>query len=328
MAETTLVLRGSEVRALLDERDAVEAVEGAFAHHGRGLTTMPPKVYLPLEPFGGDFRAMPVFSDGAAGLKWVNAHPHNPERFGLPAVMAVFVLSDPATALPLAVLDATYLTAMRTGAAAAVATKHLARPESRSLGLIGCGAQARTILACHRLVMQLEDVRLCDRNPAAAELLARAFPDLPCRPVELAEAAAADVVCTTTPSRAPVVRAGHVRPGTHLNAMGADAPGKQELDPEILAGARIFLDDREQATESGEVNVPLKQGILRREAIAGTLGEVVAGLLPGRQAADEVTVFDSTGLAVQDLAVARIVYQRARERGLGTPVELIETGKC
>ncbi len=319
----TRILTGTELRGLLDATSALAAVEQAFAEHGRGETIMPPKVYLPLESFGGDFRAMPVCAGTAAGVKWVNAHPENPERHGLPAVMAVFVYSDPETALPLAIMDATYMTAIRTGAAAAVATKYLAPSGARRLGLIGCGAQARTVLACHAEVMPLDEVLLADRSEQASKKLMAEFPDLPCRRAEISQAATADVVCTMTPSRAPIVRAAWVSGDTHINAMGADAPGKQELDPEILRKARVFLDDTEQATESGEVNVSLRQGQLRREAIAGTLGRVVAGLLSGRQGGG-VTVFDSTGLAAQDLAVARAVYRQACDRGIGTEIELIE----
>ncbi|RMF20383.1 MAG: ornithine cyclodeaminase family protein [Deltaproteobacteria bacterium] len=319
----TLVLSGRDVRALLDEQTALAAVESAFAKHGRRETVMPPKVYLPLEREGGDFRAMPVYADGAAGVKWVNAHPDNPARHGLPAVMAVFVYNDPATAEPLAILDATGMTAMRTGAAAAVATKHLARRGATRLGLIGCGTQARTALRCHRLVMDLGEVYLFDASREAAQRLADEFPDLRCRIGSIEQAAGADVVCTTTPSRSPIVPDALVREGTHINAMGADAPGKQELDPAILLRGRVFLDDTDQATESGEVNVPLRSGLLSRDRIAGTLGEVVAGRIEGRRSDAEVTVFDSTGLAVQDLAVARVVYERARERGAGTEIELV-----
>ena len=319
----TLILSGREVHELLDAESALSAVEKAFAEHGRGQTVMPAKVYLPLEPYGGDFRAMPVYADGAAGVKWVNAHPDNPATHGLPAVMAVFVYSDPATAETLAILDATAITAMRTGAAAAIATKYLARKDAARLGLVGCGTQARTALRCHRLVMDLAEVRLFDASREAAERMAAEFADLPCRVGSIEEAAGADVLCTTTPSRSPVVTAAMVRDGTHINAMGADAPGKQELDPEILLRALVFLDDVDQATESGEVNVPLRCGRLSREAITGTLGQVVAGSIEGRREERDVTVFDSTGLAVQDLAVARVVYQRARERGVGTEIELV-----
>jgi alanine dehydrogenase len=319
----TLLLNGDDVRALLAPQDAVKAVESALAAHGRGETVMPAKVYLPLPAFEGDFRGMPVYLDGLAGLKWVNAHPMNPTRYGLPAVMAVFILSDPRTAAPLAIMDATAMTAMRTGAAAAVATKHLARSDAHTLGIVGCGAQARTVVACHRQVMQIEEIRLHDREEDAAREFAAEIKDIPVRVASVAEAAGSDVVCTLTPSRKAIVPAATVRPGTHINAMGADAPGKQELDPAILQNARVFVDDWHQGCESGEVNVPLSAGSLRREQIIASLGEVIARRATGRMGPDDVTVFDSTGLAVQDLAVARGVYERARASGYGTDLELI-----
>src|SRR5690348_17332059 len=151
----TLLLTQSEVRSLLTMDRAIEGVERAFAAHGRGETLMPPKVYLPLPQHGGDFRAMPAYADGAAGVKWINSHPQNPARHGLPSVIGLYVLSDPDTAMPLAILDATWLTAVRTGAGAAVASRHLARKSPRSLGLIGCGVQAHTLLEAHRALFQI-----------------------------------------------------------------------------------------------------------------------------------------------------------------------------
>jgi alanine dehydrogenase len=329
----TLVLTARDVAALLTPAEAIEAVEAAFALHGRGATRMPPKVYLPLPEFDGDFRAMPVFigeldvGHGAipsAGVKWINAHPNNPQRHGLPSVVGVFILSDPVTAHPLAVMDATKMTALRTGAAAAVATKHLARPGAESLAIVGCGAQSSSVLACHAALRPWRSILLADSDPSRAEALARAFDDLPCQVVDLARAARAEVVCTITPSRRPILGADQVRKGAHVNALGADAPGKQELDVAILAAARVFLDDAVQARESGEVNVPLHDGTLAADAIAGTLGEVVARRLPGRTREDEITVFDSTGLAVQDLAVARRIYDRALRDGVGMQIPLVE----
>ncbi len=329
----TLILTHGDVASLVGPSDANAAVETAFALHGSGRTRMPPKVYLPLPEHSGDFRAMPVFIDRldvgggpvpAAGIKWINSHPKNPARHALPAVIGVFILSDPETAYPLAIMDATVLTALRTGAAAAVATKHLARLDARSLAVIGCGAQARNTLLAHAGLRHWDTVLLHDSRTAAADALAREHSELPCRVVDVEEASTADVICTMTPSRAPLVLRRSVRPGAHINALGADAPGKQELDSAILRDARVFLDDLEQAFESGEVNVPLHSGALSRDDITGTLGEVIAGSLAGRVAASDITVFDSTGLAVQDLALARVVYERARARGLGQSVALVD----
>lgn len=315
----TLILTRRDLEPILTMPMALQAVETAFAAHGRGEAIMPPKLYLALERHGGDFRAMPSYMAGSAGVKWVNMHPDNPAKHGLPSVMAVYVLSDPETAAPLAVMDGTMLTAFRTGAAAGVASKHLAKKNPRTIGLVGCGVQARTLLVAHRALFPGLRVLGADLRREAAEQFAQESGG---EAATVEQASGCDIVCTSTPARSPVVRREWVRPGTHVNAMGADAPGKQELDPAILNDAAVFLDDFDQACESGEVNVPLHRGDLRRDQIRGTLGEVVAGRKSGR-AGDEITVFDSTGLALQDLALARVLYDEARRRGAGVDVDLV-----
>ncbi len=316
----TLILTQRTIRSLITMDQVVPAVERAFLAHGRGQALMPPKVYIDLPQHGGDFRAMPAYLDGAAGLKWVNSHPQNPARHGLPSVMGVYILSDPETARPLAVMDATWLTALRTGAAGAVASKYLALGQPRSLGFVGCGVQARVLYEAHRVIYgDSLDLYMADASPAAAEAFAgEAGGDA----VSVARAAACDIVCTTTPARAPVVQRGWIAPGAHINAMGADGHGKQELDPAILRAAKVVIDDREQAVHSGEINVPLATGELRIEDIHATLGEVVAGTKAGR-IGSEITVFDSTGLAIQDVAVAQVIYELAQKRGVGQKVDLV-----
>ncbi|HKQ68306.1 MAG TPA: ornithine cyclodeaminase family protein [Polyangiaceae bacterium] len=315
----TLILSQSDVRSVLTMEAAIAAVEGAFLAHGRGEALMPPKVYLGLPQHHGDFRAMPAYVAGGAGVKWINSHPENPARFGLPSVLGVYLLSDPETAVPLAIMDATFFTAVRTGAAAAVASKHLVRGRPRTIGLVGCGVQSRFLLEAHRAVFGELDVLGYDRSSEAAHRFATEFNG---KSASLEDASGCDIVCTSTPSRTPIVPRSFVRPGAHINALGADAPGKQELDPLLLGEAKVIIDDWEQATESGEVNVPLHRGEYSRDRIHATLGEVLAGKKKGREG-DEITIFDSTGLAIQDLAVARHVYGRAKGLGIGTAVELI-----
>jgi ornithine cyclodeaminase/alanine dehydrogenase len=315
----TLMLSQSDVRSVVTMDAALSVVERAFVAHGMGESVMPPKVYLSLPQHHGDFRAMPAYYAGSAGVKWVNSHPENPERHGLPAVLALYILSDAETAVPLAVMDGTILTALRTGAAAAVASKHLARACPRTVGFVGCGVQSRFLLEAHRAAFGDIEVLAYDRSVEAADRFAKEAGGTRA-PIE--RVAAADVVCTSTPSRSPIVERAFVRAGTHINALGADAPGKQELDPRLLCDAKVIIDDWEQATESGEVNVPLHQGSYQRDRIHATLGEVLAGKKSGR-VGDEITIFDSTGLAIQDLALARHVYEAARAKNLGTLFELI-----
>lgn len=317
----TLILTQSEVRSVLTMERAVEAVEQAFAAYGRGQALMPAKVYLDLAKYDGDFRAMPAYASGSAGVKWVNCHPENSRRHGLPTVQGIYILSDPATAVPLAVMDATYLTAARTGAAAGVATKYLARPDAKSVGFIGCGVQAHTALEAMRVVLGSEiEVVANDRDAEVAALFASKYGG---RSVGTEEAAGCDIVCTLTPSRVPIVERSWVRPGTHINALGADGPGKQELHIAILNDAKIVIDDLHQAEGGGEINVALSRGELDVADIYGSLGELVTGMKPGRQDSEEITVFDSTGLAIQDVAVARIVYEQAKSRGLGLSLDML-----
>jgi ornithine cyclodeaminase/alanine dehydrogenase len=318
----TLVLTQRQVRQLLTMDAAVTAVEAAFLAHGRGEALMPPKVYVELPEHGGDFRAMPSFLAGAAGVKWINSHPGSPAKHGLPAVIGLYVLSDPDTGMPLAIMDATHMTALRTGASAAVATKFLGPKAPKTLGLVGAGVQAGTLVAAHRVLFPEIEVVAHDVSEAAAQALVDEVGHG--RVGSLAEACACAVVCTSTPVRQPVVPRDRIAAGTHINAMGADAEGKQELDPQILKDAAVFVDDVPQASHSGEINVPLHDGSLSPEDLAGTLGEVVAGRRPGRPSAEAITVFDSTGLALQDTALARVVHEAARAQGLGVPVSFLD----
>lgn len=316
----TLLLTQSDVRSLVTMESAVAAVEQAFAAHGRGEALMPPKVYIELAEHCGDFRAMPAYLAGSAGLKWVNCHPENQARHGKPTVRGLYLLSDPATAEPLAVLDATWLTAVRTGAAAGVAAKYLARKDARTVGFIGTGAQARTMLEALRIVLGPLEIVAADSNMRIAESFVSDFGG---RVGTLQEASACDLVCTATPSTTPILERDWIRPGTHLNAIGADAHGKQELDPKILQEGLVVVDDLAQAQGSGEINVPLRQGQIAVEDLHASLGEVVAGLEPGRTSEDQITIFDSTGLAIQDVALARVVYDAARDRGIGRSVDFL-----
>lgn len=311
------VLDAKTIRQLVGIEDVVAAVEDVFKAYGRGDVRMPSKIYLDVS--GGDFRAMPASVPGLAGVKWVNVHPGN-SALGLPTVMATILINDPKTGRPLGLLDGTWITQARTGAAAAVATKHLARPDAETVGMIGCGGQSATMLRAIASVMKIKKLYLADKDHDRAAALADRFKDLDTHLVDTELAAAADVVCTLTPSRAPIVMADWIQPGTHINAMGADAAGKEELAPELIKSARVFVDDWTQASHSGEINVPLKNGVI--DTVAGSLPEVLVGKIEGRKTIDEITIFDSTGLAIQDMAVARMVWEKAAAQGAGVKLEL------
>ena len=318
-ASEVLVLGRREVKELLSMSETLEAVERAFKLEAQGKAAMPPKLYLDLPEYQGDFRAMPACIDGSAGIKWVSVYPGN-SKYNLPTVLATIILCDPNTSYPLAIMDGTYITSMRTGAAGGVAVKFLAKRGSSTIGMIGAGAQARTqLLAISQVLPKIDEVKVFDQLQSASQRFAEEMGAnlniniSPAKTIE--EATEADIVVTTTPSRKPVVEKRYIRPGTHINAIGADAKGKQELEADVLKRAKIVIDNVEQASHSGEINVPLTEGLIRVEEIYGTLGEVAAGIKKGRENDEEITIFDSTGLAIQDIICAKVVYQKARERG-------------
>jgi len=321
----TLLLTRSQVERLLDMKEVIAAVEGAFMALAEGRAAMPPKAYVVLEE--GDFRAMPSVLPGAVGLKWVNVHPGNRQK-GLPTVMAVMIYNDPQTGYPLAVMDATAITASRTGAAAALAAKYLARPESKSLGIIGAGGQAYTQIEAHAALFKIEEVRVFDLSPAAVEALVKNLPQYPLRSCSLKEAAAADIVCTLTTARTPFLKKEWLKPGAHINAVGADAAGKQELETSVLKAAMLVVDDIVQAKKAGEINVPVSRGEYSLDEVYATLGEIVGGKKRGRTDDKAITIFDSTGIAIEDLAVAKLVYEKAKSTGGYQSIDFIEgTGR-
>ncbi len=295
--------------------DVNRAVEAAFAEHGKGNVQMPPKLYITFD--AGDFRTMPAYLPALdiAGVKIVNVHPGNRAR-GLPTVMALTVVLDVDTGLPKALINATELTAMRTGASGAVAAKYLAPKRSITLGVIGSGRQADAQVAAIADVAAVEEILVWSRTQKHAEMFAERHARYNARSVSIVRACDCDVLVTTTPSTQPLVQAAWIHEGTHINAIGADAPGKEELDPALLLRAEVFVDDREQAIHSGEINVPIRQGLYSPDDIAGTLGEVVNGT-KHRSSPEAITIFDSTGLAIQDLAVARLVVDT--EGGIELP---------
>jgi alanine dehydrogenase len=322
-----LWLTEEETRSLLTMDEAIIAVEKAFYDHGMGQTQMPPKSYLYFSRYDGDLRTMPAYLEGQdlAGVKIVNVHTRY-QDIGLPTVMALLVLNSSRTGAPLAIMGAAYLTSMRTGAAGAVAAKNLARPNSHVVGMIGAGVQARTQLSGLTRDFQIEQVIISDSSPERAQSLeddARSF--LNCDYLIAAsteEACQCDILVTTTPSRRPVVKDKWIMPGTHINAIGADARGKQELESTLMKRARVIVDDLTQAVHSGEVNVPISEGKLAPHDIYAQIGEILAGKKPGRTSDTEITIFDSTGLAIQDVAAGNVVYEKALARGLGMRMKL------
>jgi ornithine cyclodeaminase/alanine dehydrogenase-like protein (mu-crystallin family) len=305
------VFSASNVEAAVSPARAVEAVRDAFVAYARGEWSMPPKVYVPAYP-AGDFRAMPAIGAGHALLKWVTSFPGNPAR-GLPTVSGLVLLSDASDGSLRAVLDASSVTALRTGAAAVLAAAELGRRDARTAAVIGAGvngkAVATTFLARGRTVM-LWDVDEQRARRAAEELGA----DLA---ASREEALAADLVVTVTPGHEILLLEGSLRAGQHVSLMGADGPGKAEIAVGELKRVHVFCDDWEQASHNGELVHAVEAGAIT-EGDVTQLGDVLAGTAPGRQSPDDITIFDSTGLAIQDLAIALAATEHADEMGLPT----------
>ena len=291
---------------------ALDAVREAFIAYARGEWTMPPKVYVPAYP-AGDFRAMPALGGGHALLKWVTSFPGNPAR-DLPTVMGLVLLSDASNGTLRAVLDAGAVTALRTGAAAVLAAETLGRSDAGTAAVVGAGvnglAAAKTFLARGRKV-SLYDLDAERTRQAADELGAGV--------ATREEALAADLLVTMTPGHEVLLTEGSLQPGQHVSLMGADGPGKAEIAVDEILRTRIFADDWEQASHNGELVHAVEAGKLDRDRVT-QLGDVLARTSPGRESDQEITSFDSTGLAIQDLGIVQAVYEAWRAGGIEAPL--------
>ena len=304
------VFSAEQVQAAVSPERALEAVRGAFVAYARGEWTMPPKVYVPAYP-AGDFRAMPALGGGHALLKWVTSFPGNPAQ-GLPTVMGLVLLSDASNGSLRAALDAGAVTALRTGAAAVLAAETLGRSDAETAAVVGAGvngiAAARTFLARGREVA-LYDVD-SKRTQRAAEELGAVV-------ATREKALAADLLVTMTPGHEVLLPENTLQAGQHVSLMGADGPGKAEIAVDELLRTRIFADDWEQASHNGELVHAVEAGRVERSGVT-ELGAVLAGDAHGRDSDDEITSFDSTGLAIQDLAIALAAIEREDELDLPT----------
>lgn len=318
------ILSGDDVRRALGMEEAVACVRQAFVALSSGEAAVP--LRLPLETEHGVSLFMPAHlpSEGTAGAKVVSVNPGNRAR-GLPSIHATVLLLDPETGRPLALMDGTWLTALRTGAAGGVAADLLARPRARVAAVFGAGVQARTQLEALRVVRDIDEVRLVSRTGASAARWAEELSGLDVRvvtdPVEAVRGA--DVVVAATDSATPVFPGEAVEAGTHVTGVGSYTPEMREVDTELVRRARVFVDQTEAVlAEAGDLAGPVADGAVDPDVILGEIGEVAAGTVVGRTSPDDVTFFKSVGNAVQDMAVAARVLQAARAQGLGTVVEL------
>jgi ornithine cyclodeaminase/alanine dehydrogenase len=273
---------------------------------------------------------MPAFllQAGSLATKIVTVYPNNTTHHGIPNVLAVIILNDVETGRVEAVLEGSYITAIRTGAVAGVATKHLARQNARNLGIFGCGVQARTQLEAVCQVREISSVLVYDSDTSRVQDFVSKFSSqvkiqAVKRPEEVVRGS--EIIVTATTSTTPVFNAVDVKPGTHINAIGAFTPDARELDDRTISKAKIVVDSLSAALEeAGDIVIPLRQGVIRREDIWAELGEIVAGSKPGRTTDEEITVFKSVGLGIQDAAVARLVFEKARINHIGTDVALTD----
>jgi alanine dehydrogenase len=324
------ILSRREVLELLSLRECIAAVESAFRLHADGHTLGPGVLGVPAPRGGFHVKAAGLIGQRSYFAAKTNANfPDNPHRFGLPTIRGTVVLADADTGEPLAMMDSASVTTLRTGAATAVAAKFLARGDSRFASVVGCGAQGEIQLAAIAAVLPLQHVWVFDTERSRAEsLAARARTDLGIQ-VEAgtdlhAALRASDVCVTCTPSRRAFVPRDAVAPGTFIAAVGADNHGKQELEPALLASSTVVVDVLEQCAEIGELQHVLAGGLMTRDQVHAELGDVVTGRRPGRTDAAEITIFDSSGTALQDVAAAIVVFEKAIALGRGTEVKLDE----
>lgn len=324
-----LVLSEKEVRELIGIDELIEALARAHVAYSAGKAVMPVRLVVPLSQIRGRITSMPAYLDeeGALGIKVVTYFQENPRR-GLPAILATIALYDTESGRLLALMDGTYITAIRTACASALATRALAKPEAKRLGILGAGVQARAHLRALARVRPL--ARACVYSPSgksALELRRELEPELGIAVEVVAAPRAAvegaDIVVTATTSKEPVLEAEWLEPGAHINAVGSHRPDAREIDGPTLGRARLFVDSREAVmAECGDVLLAIQEGAITPAHIVGEIGELLAGRVAGRRSAVEITLYKSVGIAVQDVAAARLAYAKARERGLGTEVAI------
>lgn len=323
------VISGHEVKEAVSMDQAIETVKAAFAQLSKGRASVPIRTQLGVPLHDGVALFMPAYLEQTdeLGMKMVSIFSGNLEQ-GLPTINAMVTLIDAETGLPTAIIDGTYLTALRTGAASGAATDLLARPDSNSVAVLGTGVQGRTQLLAVCAVRDIETVQVFDPREDSARAFCDDMAGMISARIDVSPSAAravrgADVICTATTSKTPVFSDEDVTPGVHVNAIGSFTPQMQELPPEIVERCLLIVDSREAVwAESGDLIIPRDEGRISEDRVHAELGEIVAGTKPGRTRDDQVTVFKSVGNAVQDVSVGARVLAEATAKGLGTIVEL------
>ena len=325
-----IILSQEDVKKCLPMSKAIQAVREAYMAFAKGRVKMPPVMHLDVSQYNGeiDIKSGYIEDFGLIGTKIASGFYDN-HKLGLPPGIAIIILMDLKTSMPLAIMDGTYVTAYRTGAAGAVAANVLARKDSEIIGVIGAGTQARMQILALREIFTLKKVKVWDINDTAKDLYSKEMSEQLNITVESVDSVKdavfeSDIVVTVTPSKKALVMKDWIKNGTHINAIGADGPGKQELDPMIIKMAdKVVVDSLEQCKIIGEIQHALKNGLIKEKDIHAEIGQILIGDKKGRESDDEITLFDSTGLAAQDIAAANIVYKQAKEKGMGNVISLL-----
>jgi ornithine cyclodeaminase len=319
-----VLLTEKDIRAVLSMDDLIATMETALAQFSAGGVRQPLRSVMEVGDGHAFYGVMPAFmpQPAALGTKLVSVYHTNAQR-GLPSHLATIVLHDPDTGALLAIVDGRYITEARTAAVSAASAKHLARPDARVLAVLGSGVQARSHIDALARVRPFDEIHVWGRHQGRVQALLETVPSharatLVASPTPEAAADGADVIALVTASREPVLMRSAVRDGAHICAVGACRPDQREMDTALVRDARVFVDSRAGAlAEAGDLVIPIKEGAIDASHIAGELGDVFGGRVPGRRSATEITVFKSLGMAVEDVAAARLAFERASERGLG-----------
>ncbi len=324
-----LILTRNDVVRVLDMTDCMTVVEQAFVELASGTAVLPLRIGI--TPPDGLALYMPAYlkAAGALACKVVTVYKNNPKQHRLPTTIGKVLLQDPETGDVICIMDGGYLTAVRTGAASGVATKYLARPDKgQTAGIFGAGGQARMQLWAMAVARELSRAYVFDVSAEAARTFSKEMSDELKLDVLQAESpdqvlASADIICAATSSATPIFDGDKVRPGTHINGIGSHTPNARELDTAIIKRSKLVADSYEACLEeAGDIILPIQEGAITRAHIHGELGEILLGRRPGRVDAAEITLFKSNGLAIQDVAAAKLVYDKAREAGIGREVEI------
>jgi len=327
--EIMLVLSEKQLRSLIDLDELICALEQAHIQYSTGNAVMPVRLVVPLPQIRGRITSMPGFlnEEKALGMKVVTYFEDNPKR-SLPAILATIMLFSAETGKMIATIDGSYITAIRTACASAVATKALANPKTPTLGILGAGVQARAHIEALGRVRKFSTIKIYSPSGTSAAAIKSDVEKDAGVPIEVARSAEevvrnSDLLVTVTTAKNSIIKTDWLKPGVHINAVGSHRPDLREIDGATLARAIVVVDSREAAmAECGDILLALKEQSVGEDVIHGEIGELLAGMKPGRSSASEITLYKSVGIAIQDVATAQLVYRKASERNVGTEVDI------